>query len=170
LNHLVITATNNSPVCFTKRTYGGKDEGTIINTLKHNTMEIYISEEDILRNIQNKFHEVYHYLKLECYLCPHERGEGTANSKKIPGGTPIEEIRLIHSFGWLDIGEHRTVAEVERDFYRDMGLAVQIFRRSRTGWLQTTRTDELSLGEQNLMGKESLTAETEREAPIQSAD
>lgn len=133
-------------------------------------MEIYISEEDVLRNIQNKFHEVYHYLKLECYLCPHERGEGTENNKKISGDTPIEEIRLIHSFGWLDISEHRTVAEVERDFYRDMGLAVQIFRRSRTGWVQTTRTDELSLGKQNLLGRESLTTETEREAPIQSAD
>jgi hypothetical protein len=133
-------------------------------------MEIYISEEDILRNIQNKFHEVYPYLKLECYLCPHERGEGSAGSKKIHPDTPIEEIRLIHSFGWIDIGEHRTVAQVERDFYRDMGLAVQIFRRFRTGWLQTTQTDEMSLGEQNSLARESLTSGTEQETPVQSAD
>lgn len=133
-------------------------------------MEIYISEEDVLRNIQNKFHEVYPYLKLECYLCPHEPGEGSANNKKLSGDTPIEEIRIIHSFGWIDISEHRTVAEVEKDFYRDMGLAVQVFRRSRTGWLQTTRTDAMTLGEQNRLGRESLVAGTEKEAPIQSAD
>lgn len=133
-------------------------------------MEIYISEEDILRNIQDKFHEAYPYLKLECYLCPHEEGEGTANNKKLPGDTPIEDIRLVHSFGWIDISEHRTVAEVEKDFYRDMGLAVQIFRRARNSWLQTTRTDELSLKEQDLMGRESLIPGTELEAPIQSAD
>lgn len=148
----------------------GKDDGCIINSLKRNTMEIYISEEDVLRNIQNKFHEVYPYLKLECYLCPHDQGGGTANNKKLPGDTPIEEIRLIHSFGWIDISEHRIVAEVERDFYRDMGLAIQIFRRSRSGWLQTTRTDDLSLGEQNRIGRESLIAGTEKEAPVQSAD
>ncbi|MCF6407841.1 hypothetical protein L3C95_33450 [Chitinophaga filiformis] len=133
-------------------------------------MEIYISEEDVLRNIQNKFHEVYPYLKLEFYLCPHDQGKGTANNKKLPADTPIEEIRLIHSFGWIDIGEHRTVAEVERDFYRDMGLAIQVFRRSRNGWLQTTRTDELSLEKQNLLGRESLIAGTEKEAPVQPAD
>lgn len=133
-------------------------------------MEIYISEEDIWRNIQNKFHEVYPYLKLECYLCPHTHGEGSAGSKKVPADTPIEDIRLIHSFGWIDIGEQRTVAQVERSFYRDMGLAVQIFRRFRTGWLQTTKTDQLSLAQQNLLARESLTAGTEQEAPVKSAD
>lgn len=133
-------------------------------------MEIYISEEDILRNIQDKFQEVYPYLKLECYLCPHDVGEGTPDNRKLPGDTPIEDIRLIHSFGWIDISEHRTVAEVEKDFYRDMGLAVQIFRRTRNGWLQTTRTDELTLKEQNMMGMESIVAGTEEETPLQPAD
>ncbi|PWV56721.1 hypothetical protein [Chitinophaga sp. S165] len=132
-------------------------------------MEMYISEEDIWGNIQDKFHEVYPYLKLECYLSPHERGEGSAGSKKVSADTPIEDIRLIHSFGWVDISEHRTVAQVERDFYHDMGLAIQIFRRFRTGWLQTTQTDELTLAEQHLMARESLTG-TEHEAPVQSAD
>ncbi len=133
-------------------------------------MEMYISEEDIWGNIQDKFHEVYPYLKLECYLSPHEHGEGSAGSQKVSRDTPIEDIRLIHSFGWVDIGEHRTVAQVERDFYHDMGLAIQVFRRFRTGWLQTTQTDELSLAEQHSMARESLTTGTEHEAPVQSAD
>lgn len=133
-------------------------------------MEIYISEEDIWGNIQDKFHEVYPYLKLECYLSPHVRGEGSAACKKVSPDTPIEDIRLIHSFGWIDISGQRTVAQVERDFYHDMGLAVQIFRRFRTGWLQTTQTDVLSLAEQHLMASESLATGTEHEAPVQSAD
>ncbi|MBW8682729.1 hypothetical protein [Chitinophaga rhizophila] len=127
-------------------------------------MEIYISEEDILLNIQNKFREVYPYLKLECYLCPHAPGEPSDYHQRVPADTPIEDIRLVHSFGWVDIGAHRTVADVERDFYRDMGLAIQVFRRNKAKWLQTTKTDGLTLGEQNAMGKESLTTETEQEA------
>lgn len=127
-------------------------------------MEIYISEEDIVLNIQNQFHEVYPYLKLECYLCPHELGSATGNNQKIPSDTPIEDIRLVHSFGWVDISEHRTVAAVEKDFYRDMGLAIQIFRRFKAGWLQTTKTDQLTLAEQNMLGQESMTAEAELEA------
>jgi len=123
-------------------------------------MEIYISEEDILLNIQNKFREVYPYLKLECYLCPHEAERASANSQKVAADTPIEDIRLVHSFGWVDIGEQRSVEEVERDFYHDMGLAIQVFRRNKNGWLQTTRTDNLTLAEQNELGRESVTTET----------
>ncbi|QHS63869.1 hypothetical protein [Chitinophaga agri] len=127
-------------------------------------MEIYISEEDILLNIQNKFHEVYPYLKLECYRNPHPDGGMSDNDQKIPSDTPIEDIRLVHSFGWMDISGHRTVAAVEKDFYRYMGLAVQIFRRCKTGWLQTTKTDALTLAEQNSLGHESMTAEAGVEA------
>lgn len=115
-------------------------------------MEIYISEEDILRNIQNRFHEVYPFLKLEFYDCPHQSGKSTARSQRISPDTPIEEIRLHHSFGWVDVSEHRAVKDVEKDFYRDMGLAVHILRRSRTGWQQITKTDSLSLEEQNNIG------------------
>ena len=122
-------------------------------------MEIYISEEDILLNIQNKFREVYPYLKLECYLCPHQ-AEQASTGQKVSSDTPIEDIRLVHSFGWVDIGEQRSVEEVERDFYHDMGLAIQVFRRNKSGWLQTTRTDNLTLAEQNELGRESVTAET----------
>jgi len=124
-------------------------------------MEIYISEEDILRNIQNRFREVYPYLKLECYLCPHEEGEGSRDNERVSPDTPIEDIRLMHTFGWIDIGEHLTVAEVEREFYRYMGLAIQIFRKGRNGWLQTTRTDAMTLAEQNALGKESMAEGTE---------
>jgi hypothetical protein len=138
--------------------------GYIPNLLKPNIMEIYISEEDILLNIQNRFHEEYPYLKLECYLCPHGAAQGSGHHQRISSDTPIEDIRLVHSFGWIDIGGNRTVAQVEKDFYKEMGLAIQVFRRFKSGWLQTTKTDHLTLAEQNARGKQTMTAETGLEA------
>jgi len=125
-------------------------------------MEIYISEEDILRNIQNKFREVYPYLKLECYLSPCEKGKAPRQNEKISPDTPIEEIRLMHTFGWMDISEHRTVAEVEKEFYRYMGLAIRIFRKGRNGWLPTSNTGAMTLAAQNALGKESMMKDTAR--------
>ena len=59
---------------------------------------------------------------------------------------PIEKIRMIHSFGWIDIGPDRTAAEVERDFAEQFGLNVQVMRQVNTLWLTTTATDHRTLG------------------------
>ncbi|HJT74357.1 MAG TPA: hypothetical protein VJ720_10070 [Chitinophaga sp.] len=122
-------------------------------------MEIYISEEDILGNIQDRFQEVYPYLKLEFFLYPHPVQGPSDLGARVSPETPVEVIRMVHSFGWVDIGDNRTVEEVETDFCRDLGLYVQVFRRTRTGWLETARTDDLTLGEQNAMGKENVETE-----------
>ncbi|WP_343670676.1 hypothetical protein [Chitinophaga sp.] len=115
-------------------------------------MEIYISEEDLLQNIQDKFQEAYPHLRLEFFKHPHEAGEGCPRNERWPLNTPIEDIRMVHSFGWIDISEDRTVAELEKDFYRQIGLSVQVLRKSGLNWLLTTRTDHLTLKIQDEMG------------------
>lgn len=129
-------------------------------------MEIYISEEDILSNIQDKFREIYPHLKLEFFLYPHPKSGPSDPGARVSPDTPVEVIRMVHNSGWIDISNNRTVAEVERDFYRGMGLYVQVYRRTRIGWLETTRTDGLTLAEQNAIAKESL----EIEMPIIPAE
>ena len=119
-------------------------------------MEIYISEEDVLRNIQEKFRDAWPHLRLEFYKHPHEAGEGCPRNEQWPADTAIEDIRMVHSFGWMDISEDRTVAEIEKDFYRKIGLSVQVLRESPNGWLLTTRTDHLTLREQEEMAVSQL--------------
>ena len=116
-------------------------------------MEIYISEDATIATLQHEFREAYPYLKLECYRQPHSEGQACAVADKLPAATPIEDIRMMHNFGWLDISHHRTAAAVEHDFFHKYGLSVQILRKSGDLWLQTTATDNWTLGQMNEEGK-----------------
>lgn len=104
-------------------------------------MEIYISEEATIASIQRDFREAYPLLQLAFYQQPHEIGEHCCPQEKIPAEMPIEDIRMMHTFGWIDISKHRTAAEIEQDFRRLFGLNVQVMRRSGDMWVQTTKTD-----------------------------
>jgi hypothetical protein len=116
-------------------------------------MEIYISEEAIIANIQDDFHRNYPFLKLEFYQQPHEEGESCRKEEKLSPDTPIDDIRMIHTFGWINISKHRTAAELEYDFRHNMGLSVQVMRKSGDMWVQTTKTDNWTLNQLNEEGK-----------------
>lgn len=120
-------------------------------------MKIYISEEDVIRGIQEKFQAVYPWLRLRFYKHPHGEGEGSPRCEQLTPDTPLDDIRMTHGFGWIDVGPRRTVAAVEKDFYRQFGLCVQVFRKGRNCWLETTDTDRLTLGEQNNRGRACYT-------------
>jgi hypothetical protein len=116
-------------------------------------MEIYISEEATIASIRQDFREAYPFLQLAFYQQPHETGESCCSSQRIPPETPIEDIRMMHTFGWLNISHQRTAAEIEQDFRRLMGLNVQVLRKSGDLWLQTTKTDFWTLQRLNEEGK-----------------
>ncbi|SEW45214.1 hypothetical protein SAMN05428988_5975 [Chitinophaga sp. YR573] len=108
-------------------------------------MEIYISEEAIISNIQSDFRKAYPFLNLEFYRQPHEVGERCCAEDKLSPDTPIDDIRMMHTFGWIDISKQRTAAEVEYDFKHQLGLSVQVMRKSGKMWIQTTKTDHWTL-------------------------
>ncbi|MGO4292171.1 hypothetical protein [Chitinophaga sp. RAB17] len=116
-------------------------------------MQIYISEEAVVRDIQEKFQTMYPYLKLEFFRKPHTKGACSPEAEKISSDTPIEKIRMIHSFGWLDISYYRTAAAVEHDFGYLFGLSAQILRKAGNLWLETTITDNWTLEELNNAGR-----------------
>jgi len=116
-------------------------------------MEIYISEEAIIADLQREFRETYPYLRLEFYQQPHETGQASCKEQRIAPDTPIEDIRMMHTFGWLDISQQRTAADLERDCRRRFGLSVQVLRKSGNLWLETTQTDNRTLGQLNEGGK-----------------
>lgn len=59
----------------------------------------------------------------------------------------------MHTFGWIDISPKRTAMELENDFRHIMGLNVQVMRKSGDLWLETTKTDNWTLGQLNDEGK-----------------
>lgn len=116
-------------------------------------MQIYISEEAVVRDIQEKFQTMYPYLKLEFFRKPHTIGACSPEAEKISPDTAIEKIRMIHSFGWLDISYYRTAGAVEHDFSYIFGLSAKILRKAGNLWLETTITDNWTLEELNNAGR-----------------
>ena len=118
-------------------------------------MQIYISEEAVVRDIQEKFQTIYPYLKLEFYSKPHIKGEYSSDEVKISPDTPVKKICMRDGFGWLDISYYRTAAAVEHDFSYIFGLSAQVLRKAGTLWLETTSTDSWTLEELNNAGRPS---------------
>ncbi|MEI3797128.1 MULTISPECIES: hypothetical protein [unclassified Chitinophaga] len=116
-------------------------------------MQIYIREDAMVKDIQDKFQTVYPYLKLEFYRKPHRKGEYSSEEEKISPDTLLESIRIRNDSGWLDISYYRTAAAVEHDFSYIFGLSAQVLRKAGTLWLETTSTDSWTLEELNNAGK-----------------
>jgi len=117
-------------------------------------MKLHIHYNDTLENLQRSFNTEFPYLKLEFFTRPHDKGKPT--EKKFL----LNAKRTVDSFN-PDIGETTvtipaamTVQELEQLFQDDLGLYVQVFRKSGKVWLETTATDNWSLFKQNEEGQE----------------
>lgn len=121
-------------------------------------MQIYISEEAIISDIQERFHHLYPGLKLEFFRKSSLPGECCDVKDKFATNTPIEKIRILHSFGWLDVSHYRTALAVEHDLRCLFGLHGHIFHKAGDLWLQTTTTGHLTLEELNAGDAEKAAA------------
>ncbi|MBY5959004.1 hypothetical protein KUV50_12705 [Membranicola marinus] len=116
-------------------------------------MQIQINLDTRIAHAQNKFHEVYPYLKIDFYNKPHDEEELSRVSDMISPNELFSSIKTIMRPESIDIGEERTVAQVEQEFYDKFGVAMQVSRKSGDVWLQTSKTDHLTLKKQNESGK-----------------
>jgi hypothetical protein len=98
-------------------------------------------------------------LKLEFYAKHHEEGEGSEAKLQINDELTIGSVRSTHQEGALSIDGHLKVGSLERMFFEKYGLNVQVFRKSGSLWLQTIKTDDWTLTEQNSRGEQSVKQE-----------
>ena len=122
------------------------------DSLKDIEMDIKISNDKSVGEIQREFSAAFPYLKVEFF----KKKESDVRSKGqlIPEKTILGLIRPIDQSPELDINPDRTVHDLERDFLEKHGLSVQIFRKSGNLWIETTLTDSWSLGRQNKEGEQ----------------
>lgn len=124
-------------------------------------MNLQITEEDRVYHIQEAFHEHYPFLKLEFFMQPHESGAGCPPSQRITPDTPIEKIRMMHTFGWIDISPQRTAAQVEYDFRHLHGMSVQVYWWNGGEWRETTlAADDRTLSWLNQEGRNAAVTTT----------
>lgn len=118
-------------------------------------MHIDINDNTTLRHIQEIFSDYYPYLQMEFYKSPHKKYEASAERELIYPGKTIGEVKQTHVSAIIEILPHSKVADVEKEFLQRFGLSVQILRKEKDHWEQTTGMDDFTLKELNEMGRSS---------------
>lgn len=106
-----------------------------------------------IEDIRKEFSTFYPFLSIEFFDKPHQVGEITSDKHLLPHNKTIQDIRKRHNPGMLEIHSWHKTGIVEQEFKKLYGLNVQILRRQGDIWIQTAGTDELTLEEQNEIGR-----------------
>ncbi len=129
-------------------------------------MEITITKDKTLKEIQKEFAKRFPFLKIEFYKQAHQEGKGSLKKNTLNNKLAIKQVQKNDSTGTIKIHGLLKVSELEKAFSKTFGLPVQVFRKSGKVWLQTTATDNLTLAEQNQMAKEKEVPSAQSSEPM----
>src|SRR5215204_3797388 len=104
-------------------------------------MELVLSYQETVKDVKKQFSNAFPYLKLEFFTQPHMVGQGSPLLRMVPQSTLLGEITGMLREGELPVYPDHTVNEVEHSFQQQFGLPVQVFRKQKDLWLETTSTD-----------------------------
>lgn len=116
-------------------------------------MKIQVGFETKIREVQKKFTEVYPFLKVEFYKEAYSEKAVSALKDRISPDKIISKQAKFFNPENIDINRHRTVAALEKEFFEKFGVVMQVSRRSGNIWIETSKTDNRTLKEQNQLGK-----------------
>lgn len=117
-------------------------------------MKMHIQFDDTLEQVQRSFNAEFPYLKLEFFTRPHEKGKPTEKQFMVNAKRTVDSCNPDLKEVTVSIPTAMTVQELERVFQEELGLFIQVFRRSGKVWLETTATDNWTLFKQNEEGQE----------------
>ena len=129
-------------------------------------MKLHIHHTDTLENVQRTFNTEFPFLKLEFFMRPHDKGKPSEKQFMLNTKRTIETCNPAITDAVVAIPTAMTVQELEEVFRDELGLFVQVFRKSGRVWLETTATDTWSLFKQNLEGRELSSANAGNEDEI----
>jgi hypothetical protein len=116
-------------------------------------MIIKIDSSTTLNDINESFNRYYPYLKMKFYAHAHRNQEASDENDIITHNPCVYEISKTHFVGNLKFHYWQKTGIVEQEIRNKAGLNVQILRQKGNDWIQTVGTDELTLEEQNEIGK-----------------
>ena len=117
-------------------------------------MKLHIYHNDTLENVQRSFNAEFPYLRLEFFNRPHDKGKPTEKLFMVNAKRTVDSCNPDLKEATVSIPTAMTVHELEKLFQQDLGLYIQVFRKSGKVWLETTATDNWSLFKQNEEGQE----------------
>lgn len=116
-------------------------------------MNIHITGNTTIWEIQKIFRKSFPYLKIEFSDQPHRFAEPTTEGHWYDPCFRILEIAHKNHEGYIQIKPWNTTGETEQFFAEQFGLYPQVFRMENGRWIQSAGTDFLSLDEQNEIGR-----------------
>lgn len=119
------------------------------------TIHLHIASDRLLVALQSEFHIAFPHLRLEFYHTPHQVFEGSARRDIADPGLKVADIGNPGQEGQVEASPETMVRDFEEAMLNQFGLSVQVFRHSGGKWVQTTSSDEWTLGQQNLRGESS---------------
>ncbi len=115
---------------------------------------IQFNPDSNIEDAKAVFSRYFPYLKWEFFAVPHIAMQGNPKKEMIKDNPKMEELTKIQEPISISFTGHTTVQELEQQMEDQLGLHIQVFRRSGNIWLETTVTDEWTLSFQNEQGKE----------------
>lgn len=123
-------------------------------------MLLKIAPNRLISEIQKEFNKAFPFLKLEFFNNKSFSRSDFSAKQLIPATRKISDSHTTNTDSDIEIKEEMKVNELEKIFKEQFGLAVQVFRKSGTVWLETTMTDNWTLLQQNNHGRELSTGKT----------
>jgi hypothetical protein len=108
-------------------------------------MIIEIDDTKKVADLQDKFSLCFPSLKIKVCSKKH-RWEGICpDNQFLDENTGIATIRTVHEPGTIEIKSWSKVGEVEKEFYQKFGISIQICYRCGERWIQTGKSDNLTI-------------------------
>ena len=106
-----------------------------------------------LSDISDPFSHYYPFLKIEFFKVDHNWHEISEMKNVISKTTSVSELTTLDLPVQIEVHFWNKTGTVEQMFKNKAGLNIQIFRKKNGNWIQTVGTDDLTLEEQNNIGR-----------------
>lgn len=117
-------------------------------------MKLLLHSNRTVAEVKEEFSIVFPYLEIT-FLIKKQDAEGMALQEEADSFATLIEVSGILKEGFIDIKPTDTIKQAEEKFEKEYGLPVRIFRKQKGIWMDTAITDDLTLQEQNIWGREA---------------
>jgi hypothetical protein len=117
-------------------------------------MTINITPDRIIKEVQKEFNEEFPFLRIEFFRKGHRYGRYFHREPVLSKELKVGAHRDLEKKNPFGITATMTVKELERKCEDELGLSIQVYRKSGNLWLETTMTDNWTLEQQNENGRQ----------------
>jgi hypothetical protein len=115
---------------------------------------IKITPDKIIGEVQKEFSEEFPFLKIEFFKKSHRYRQSSQRDQGLPTEWKVGNPAIFNSGTTFNITPSMTVKELVKRCEEEFGLYVQVYRKARKLWLETTMTENWTLKQQNDSGRE----------------